>query len=131
MVGNEFGGATFYTADGAAVPGTDLIPAAVDNGLSGERVRPTVWLRWRCGWRPGARWGPATMPQACSPATPSPARLPRRPVRRAPSPPPAAHLPSPSLPSVLANTMVALGLMVGTRLIAFLTLLLMHRLKRI
>ena len=33
--------------------------------------------------------------------------------------------------AVLANSMVVLGLMVGTRLLAFLLLLLMHRLKRI
>jgi ABC-type multidrug transport system permease subunit len=33
--------------------------------------------------------------------------------------------------SVLANAMVALGLMVGTRVLAFLVLLVMHRLKRI
>ena len=33
--------------------------------------------------------------------------------------------------AVLANSMVVLGLMVGTRLLAFVLLLLMHRLKRI
>lgn len=42
----------------------------------------------------------------------------------------AAALP-PLRRAVLENAMVALGLMVGTRLIAFLLLLLMHRLKRI
>lgn len=33
--------------------------------------------------------------------------------------------------AVLANSMVALGLLVGTRLLAFLVLLVMHRLKKI
>lgn len=43
-------------------------------------------------------------------------------------PPAGSH---PALPAVLSNAMVALGLMVGTRLFAFLVLLIMRRLKRI
>ncbi|PSC69816.1 ATP-binding cassette sub-family G member 2 [Micractinium conductrix] len=66
MVNNEFKGVTFYSAADVVVPGADLVPSAVNNGLG-----------------------------------------------------------------VLANGMAALGLMVATRLTAFLVLLIMHRLKKI
>lgn len=107
MVGNEFGGATFYTAEGAAVPGTDLVPAAVDNGLSGERGRWWGRLHARCPSLSGRRCRPPSLShlQHCIPRS--------------------------SSCSVLANAMVALGLMVGTRGLAYFMLLLMHRLKRI
>lgn len=112
MVGNEFGGTTFYTAEGGAVPGADLVPGAVDNGLSGER-----W-KGRSEWQAleGAACG-----CLCSLAAAAAAAGCR---------PTCSALP-PLFLAVLANAMVALGLMVGTRLLAYLVLLLMHRLKRI
>lgn len=44
LVNNEFDGNTFYTAGGAALPGSALIPSGDQNGLSSERGRPTDML---------------------------------------------------------------------------------------
>ena len=51
VVGNEFGWATFTTEEGAAVPGTALIPPAISNGLSGGCT---------AGGRGGA-WAPGSL----------------------------------------------------------------------
>lgn len=34
LVGNEFNHATFYSADGTSIPGTEVVPSTVQNGLS-------------------------------------------------------------------------------------------------